>query len=191
MPPLRFCRTLSTETLSNPPNQALRLRPKEHYDYLLSRHWDTVPPTPSQRHFAEKFFVRHEPKILYSSSKFRDIPRSSVPEVAFLGRSNVGKSSLLNRLMGQNLCHTSRKPGRTKTLNFFAVGGEDSAGNAGKLTIIDMPGYGHGSHAEWGEEIMKYLVERKQYVNSNSATDDAEKYQTCKKLRADRCTAWL
>ncbi|KAI4187042.1 MAG: hypothetical protein L6R41_003068 [Letrouitia leprolyta] len=64
--------------------------------------------------------------------------------------------------MGKNLCHTSRNPGRTKTMNFFAVGGEDEQGNPGRLTVLDMPGYGHKSRAEWGQEIMKYLVGRKQ-----------------------------
>ena len=49
-------------------------------------------------------------------------------------------------------------------MNFFAVGGEDEQGNPGRLTVLDMPGYGHKSRAEWGEEIMKYLVGRKQYV---------------------------
>ena len=75
----------------------------------------------------------------------------------------MGKSSLLNALMGQNICHTSNKPGRTRSMNFFAVGGEDSHGNSGKLAILDMPGYGKGSREEWGPEIMKYLTGRKQY----------------------------
>lgn len=135
-----------------------------HYESLLSSHWDTAPPTPAQRRYAEHFFLRQQPKILYSSSTFRNVPRGKVPEVTFLGRSNVGKSSLLNKLMGKNLCHTSKNPGRTKTMNFFAVGGEDEQGNSGRLTVLDMPGYGHKSRAEWGEEIMKYLVGRKQYV---------------------------
>lgn len=136
------------------------------HENLLSFHWDTVAPTPKQRRFAEQFFLRQQPKILYSSSTFRDVHRGNVPEVTFLGRSNVGKSSLLNKLMGKNLCHTSRNPGRTKTMNFFAVGGEDEQGNPGRLTVLDMPGYGHKSRAEWGQEIMKYLVGRKQYVLS-------------------------
>ena len=129
---------------------------------LLSLYTDTAAPTAKRHHFAEAFFVRHEPKILYSSSTFRNIPRGTVPEVAFLGRSNVGKSSLLNRLMNKNLCHTSKIPGRTKTMNFFAVGGEDEQGNPGRLMLLDMPGYGHRSRAEWGDEIMKYLVGRRQ-----------------------------
>ncbi|KAL9001345.1 MAG: hypothetical protein Q9169_000236 [Polycauliona sp. 2 TL-2023] len=51
-------------------------------------------------------------------------------------------------------------------MNFFAVGGEDEQGNPGRLTVLDMPGYGHKSRAEWGEEIMKYLVGRKQLVRT-------------------------
>lgn len=65
--------------------------------------------------------------------------------------------------MGRKICHTSSKPGRTKSMNFFAVGGEDQAGNPGKLVVLDMPGYGKGSREEWGPEIMKYLVGRRQY----------------------------
>ncbi|KAL8875721.1 MAG: hypothetical protein Q9192_009001, partial [Flavoplaca navasiana] len=136
------------------------------YESLLSYHWDTVAPTPKQRRHAEHFFLRGAPKILYSSSTFRNVPRGQVPEVAFLGRSNVGKSSLLNKLVNKNICHTSKNPGRTKTMNFFAVGGEDEQGNPGRLVVLDMPGYGHKSRAEWGEEIMKYLVGRKQLVRA-------------------------
>ncbi|KAI4215823.1 MAG: hypothetical protein LQ351_001811 [Letrouitia transgressa] len=166
MPLSRHITTLSNSASPTLRNRVPQSSSKWDYESLLSHHWDTAPPTPKQRQIAEKFFTRHEPKVLYSSSTFRNVPRSAVPEVAFLGRSNVGKSSLLNRLMGKHVCHTSKNPGRTKTLNFFAVGGEDSQGNPGKITIIDMPGYGYGSHADWGEEIMKYLVGRKQYVET-------------------------
>ena len=49
-------------------------------------------------------------------------------------------------------------------MNFFAIGGEDGRGSPGKLAVLDMPGYGKGSREEWGPEIMKYLVGRKQYA---------------------------
>ena len=130
----------------------------------LSYHWDTAVPTPSQLRQAEKFFRSHPAHLLHSTAKFRTVNPGTAPEVAFLGRSNVGKSTLLNTLMESNICHTSSKPGRTRTMNFFAVGGEGPDGNPGKVVILDMPGYGKGSREEWGQEIMKYLVGRRQCV---------------------------
>lgn len=129
----------------------------------LSHRWETSIPSAAQLYQAERFFLSHSPTLLYSSINFRTVESSAVPEVAFLGRSNVGKSSLLNALMGKKLCFTSKKPGRTRTMNFFAVGGEDQTGNPGKVVILDMPGYGEGSREEWGPEIMKYLIGRRQY----------------------------
>ena len=81
-------------------------------------------------------------------------------EVAVVGRSNVGKSSLLNALAGRNgLAKTSKTPGRTQLLNCFAMG-EDTA-------LIDCPGYGYASvskvqRAQWGRMIDTYLLEREQ-----------------------------
>jgi GTP-binding protein len=84
------------------------------------------------------------------------------PEVCFLGRSNVGKSSLLNALLNRSkLAHTSSKPGRTQSMNAFAVGGEEFNGK-NRIVVLDMPGYGKGGREEWGREILKYLSQRKQ-----------------------------
>jgi GTP-binding protein len=83
------------------------------------------------------------------------------PEVCFLGRSNVGKSSLLNTLLCKKIAHTSSKPGRTKLMNAFAVGGPEDEGK-NRLVVLDMPGYGKGGRAEWGKEILKYLAKRRQ-----------------------------
>lgn len=83
------------------------------------------------------------------------------PEVCFLGRSNVGKSSLLNALLGKKIAHTSSKPGRTKLMNAFAVGGPEDNGK-NRLVVLDMPGYGKGGRAEWGTQIMKYLSKRRE-----------------------------
>ena len=82
----------------------------------------------------------------------------TAPEVVFLGRSNVGKSTLLNAILGsKDLCHTSSKPGRTRTMNGISV-------NGGQLLVLDMPGYGKASREEWGKEIMKYLENRRAYA---------------------------
>lgn len=128
-----------------------------------SYYWDTPVPNASQLAYAEKFFApsRHSPIKLWSAAKFRTTPLSSIePEVAFLGRSNVGKSSLLNAVMGKEMCWTSSKPGRTREMNAFGIGG--TKGGESKIVLLDMPGYGKASREEWGTEIMKYLQGRKQ-----------------------------
>ena len=75
--------------------------------------------------------------FLKSAPKLEFLPDATVPEVAFAGRSNVGKSSLLNALTGRNaLARTSNTPGRTQELNFFDVGDPLA------FRLVDMPGYG-------------------------------------------------
>ena len=139
-----------------------------------------APNTP-QLKYAAGFFQATPPQFLFSASHFRVFPQSPFPEVAFLGRSNVGKSSLLNALFGRTKvkdAHVSKRPGRTKTMNGFGVAGGLTVGQAprsaertmeawrqfprGGLVVVDMPGYGSGSREEWGTEIMKYLENRKQ-----------------------------
>lgn len=88
-----------------------------------------------------------------------------IPEIAFFGRSNVGKSTMLNALMGKQICYTSSKPGRTKELNAYGVGG--TKGGDWKVTLVDTPGYGKASRAEWGDMIMRYLEKRNPYVCPN------------------------
>jgi GTP-binding protein len=75
--------------------------------------------------------------FLKSAPELKFLPDASVPEIAFAGRSNVGKSSLLNRLANRSsLARTSNTPGRTQELNFFEVG------EPLRLRLVDMPGYG-------------------------------------------------
>jgi len=80
--------------------------------------------------------------FLKSAPDLRYLPDPLAPEVAFAGRSNVGKSSLLNRLTNRaGLARTSNTPGRTQELNFFDVGAEEEGGTP-VLRLVDMPGYG-------------------------------------------------
>jgi GTP-binding protein len=81
-----------------------------------------------------------------SASSPAQFPRDGLPEVAFLGRSNVGKSSLLNALAGvRGLARVSKGPGRTRLVNFFRVAGAEKPGGAGRgdLYLVDLPGYGY------------------------------------------------
>jgi GTP-binding protein len=95
-----------------------------------------------------------------SAKQADDFPRDQKPEIAFCGRSNIGKSSLLNTLTNSHgLARTSSTPGRTQTINFFLVNEQ--------LYFVDLPGYGYAKVAKavresWGPMIDDYLSHRKQ-----------------------------
>jgi GTP-binding protein len=99
-------------------------------------------------------------KFVWASPSIETLPPMAGVEVAFAGRSNVGKSSLINALTGRNaLARTSHTPGRTQELIFFD--GPDSAG----LRLVDMPGYGYASApktqvASWTKLIHQFLLGR-------------------------------
>src|SRR5512135_2878738 len=86
------------------------------------------------------------------------LPAGELPEVAFLGRSNVGKSTLINTLLGRKkLVRTSSTPGCTRALNFFLING--------RFYFVDLPGFGYAAvsralKGRWGELILGYLGER-------------------------------
>ena len=93
--------------------------------------------------------------FVWGTSTIDSLPQQTLPEVAFVGRSNAGKSSLINALTGRKtLARVSRTPGRTREINFFKLGG--------RLMLVDLPGYGYAKAskslaAEWQRLIFAYL----------------------------------
>ncbi len=86
-----------------------------------------------------------------------DVPASPLPEIVFAGRSNVGKSSAINTIVGQSIARTSSTPGRTQSINVFQVGG--------RIHLVDLPGYGFakvGKHTrdDWKRMIGNYFTSR-------------------------------
>lgn len=106
--------------------------------------------------------MHYNPQFLLSALDAAQFPPPTVPEIAFLGRSNVGKSSLLNSLVGEKAAKVSQTPGRTRAINFFAL---LDPRHQPKLIFADLPGYGYAKisksiSAEWPKFIDPYLAER-------------------------------
>ncbi len=110
--------------------------------------------TPEQIEYARKIFAG-DCDFMWGSSDLKQLPPPNFSEIAFAGRSNVGKSSLVNALTGRKtLAKTSNTPGRTQQLNFFNLGGH--------LYLVDMPGYGYAKVSKevrdnWDTLIFEYL----------------------------------
>ncbi len=107
---------------------------------------------------AGRLLFAGECRFVIGVARIDDLPSDAMPEVAFAGRSNVGKSSLVNALTGRKtLARTSNTPGRTQQLNFFDLGG--------RLMLVDLPGYGYakapkGDVDRWNRLIRLYLKGR-------------------------------
>ena len=108
--------------------------------------------------------MRLTAQFLLSALSESQFPNGSLPEIAFLGRSNVGKSSLLNALVGAKAAKVSSTSGRTRAINFFQLADER---NVGRSIFADLPGYGYAKisksiTAEWPKFIEPYLAARPQ-----------------------------
>jgi GTP-binding protein len=100
----------------------------------------------------------HEVRFIAGASEISRLPRETLPEIAFAGRSNVGKSSLINTLTGRRmLARISQTPGRTRQINFFDLDG--------RLMLVDLPGYGYAEASKtdvrrWTDLLRRYLQTR-------------------------------
>lgn len=102
-------------------------------------------------------------RFLTAATSVGHFPAPALPEVAFLGRSNVGKSSVINSLLGKKIAKTSSTPGRTRSINFFEVRWPGKP--QPELVFADLPGYGYARvpkevSAQWSSFIEPYLKER-------------------------------
>jgi GTP-binding protein len=102
-------------------------------------------------------------RFLLSASDVRHFPAPSLPEIAFLGRSNVGKSSVINSLVGKKLARTSNTPGRTRSINFYEV--RRAGQPKPELLFTDLPGYGYAKLSRevsegWAGFVDPYLHQR-------------------------------
>ncbi|GAA6104818.1 GTP-binding protein 8 [Tachysurus ichikawai] len=145
------------------------LYPFSRLDSHLSRQVDKTrfylfQPDLEDLERAERLFTpSHKHQIFYSSSAVRidHVPEPTQPEVCFIGRSNVGKSSLIRALFSfapEVEVRVSKTPGHTKKLNFFTVGKA--------FTLVDMPGYGYRAPKDFVDMVEPYLQERKNLMRT-------------------------
>ena len=112
-------------------------------------------------------------KLLITAVKYEQYPPKNLPEIDLVGRSNVGKSSLINCLTNRkNLARTSSTPGKTATINFYEIGG--------KFRIVDLPGYGYAKVSKnekekWAGMIENYLSKRENLVQVIQLVDARHK----------------
>ncbi|MEA2103340.1 MAG: ribosome biogenesis GTP-binding protein YihA/YsxC [Candidatus Cloacimonadota bacterium] len=102
-----------------------------------------------------------------SGFHFNQLPNLSFPEIAFIGRSNVGKSSMINALLNRkNLAQISKKPGKTRSINLFDVNYINNSGKRTKMFFADLPGYGFANvkgemQNQWQKLVTNYIRNRR------------------------------
>lgn len=135
---------------------------------------------------SEEVLNTHKADLLLSAANKSHYPQDDLPEIALAGRSNVGKSSFINTLLGRkNLARTSSKPGKTQLLNFYNI--DD------KIRFVDVPGYGYAKvskteRAKWGKMIEEYMTSRDNLcavvslvdLRHEPTADDVQMYQFLK-----------
>jgi GTP-binding protein len=124
---------------------------------------------------------------LISSPSVEQCPKPDKPEYAFIGRSNVGKSSLINMLCNTDLAKTSASPGKTKLINHFIINNE--------WYMVDLPGYGYAKIAQsqrrrWEKMIENYLRKRENLVSVFVVIDSRRKPQTIDLEFVNNLGAW-
>lgn len=131
----------------------------------------------------------NQAKLIISAVSEKQYPKDSLPEIALAGRSNVGKSSFINRLIQRRgLARTSSKPGKTQTLNFYEINE--------RFYFVDVPGYGYAKVSKqernkWGQMMEEYFEQRKELTSVLLITDlrheptrdDQQMYNYIKYLR--------
>lgn len=121
------------------------------------------PPHPAGAAAAKALAWTHSARFLTTAARLEQLPPLELAEIAFVGRSNAGKSTAINRLAQQKrLAFASRTPGRTQHINLFAVGPK----NAPDALFVDLPGYGYAAveraaKLRWQEVMAQYLAQRR------------------------------
>lgn len=135
-------------------------------------------------------------EYLISSVKPEGCPKPDRPEYAFIGRSNVGKSSLLNLLTGQkSLAKVSGTPGKTTTINHFTIQSTDDKGVFSQWFLVDLPGYGYAKRSlsqrkAWEKMIESYLKQRPNLVTLFLLIDSRHEPQTADLEFIDKLGQW-